>query len=312
MNVMKETFSKIYVIETVIFILFIILNTSCKKESNEIQECNVLFPNGGEWLLNGHEYNIKWFDKHADLVRIELYKSDSKVETIINSTNNSGEYLWIVPNDLDDGNDYKIKISNVDDDNISDESNSVFTIRIPNETSSFIDSRDGQKYKTVKIGDQWWMAENFNYETDSGSCCFLYDQYFCEERGRLYTWEAALSNNPEGWHLPSDDEWKSLELFLGLPPGDIDKSGFRGEYIGTLLWYGGGTGFEVLPSGYHNTLFELFGHIGYETRFWTSTNVQNEEKYWTRLLSINYRGVDRHKMNEYFSVSVRYIKDSEK
>ena len=304
--------NKIYIIETFILVLFIILITSCKKESNEIQECNVIFPNGGEWLLKGQEYNIKWFDQHADFVRIELYKSDLKVKTIVNSTNNSGEYLWNIPVNLNDGNDYKIKIVNVEDNDISDESNSLFTIIIPNETSTFIDSRDGQTYKTVKIGNQWWMAENFNYETDSGSMCYLYEQNFCEERGRLYTWEAAFNNSPDGWHLPSDEEWKSLELFLGLPPDDIDKEGFRGEYVGSLLWYGGGTGFEVLPSGYYNAMFDLFGHIGYETRFWTSTNVQNEEKFWSRLLIIDHRGIDRHKMDASFGVSVRYIKETEK
>ena len=308
---MKETFSKINVIETFVFILFIILFTSCKKESDETPQCALLFPNGGEWLLKGKEYNIKWFDKDAKSVRIELYKSGAKLKTIVNSTDNSGEYLWNVPDNLDNSNDYKIMIINEEDENISDQSNSDFTIIIPNETSSFIDSRDGQEYKTVKIGDQWWMAENFNYDADSGSFCYLYEETFCKEKGRLYTWQAALDNNPEGWHLPSDEEWKSLELFLGLPPDDIDKEGFRSLYVGELLWHGGGTGFEVLLSGYYNSMFDLFGHIGYEARFWTSTNVPNDEKFWTRLLIIDQGGIDRHKIGGSFGISVRYIKDAE-
>ncbi|MBI9037848.1 MAG: hypothetical protein JEY97_06920 [Bacteroidales bacterium] len=308
---MKETFSKIGIFKTFFYILLVILISSCKKDSIEKQECSLIFPNGGEWLLKGNEYNIKWFDNDALSVKIELYKSGEKVKTIINSTDNSGEYLWNIPESIDNSNDYKIKISNVDDENFSDQSNSFFTIMIPNETSSFTDSRDGQKYKTVKIGNQWWMAENFNYETESGSCCYLHEETFCAERGKLYTWEAAMEATPEGWHFPTDDDWKTLELFLGLPSSEIDKTGFRGNSIGYNLWYEGGTGFEVLPSGYHNERMGKFGHIGYETRFWTSSKVENEEKYWVRLFTMNRGGVDRHIMDKEYSTSIRFIKNSE-
>ncbi|MBR2020944.1 MAG: hypothetical protein IJ939_00775, partial [Clostridia bacterium] len=82
------------------------------------------------------------------------------------------------------------------------------------EYSELADDRDGQTYKTVKIGDQWWMAENLNYETDS-SFCYKDSAEFCEKYGRLYTWDAVVDVCPDGWHLPSKAEWETLITAVG-------------------------------------------------------------------------------------------------
>jgi uncharacterized protein (TIGR02145 family) len=157
------------------------------------------------------------------------------------------------------------------------------------EYGEIVDERDGQTYKTVKIGEQVWMAENLNYAytsipfkykedaSDSTSWCYNNDASNCKKYGRLYTWATAMDSSatwsdngkdcgynvsysptypvqgicPSGWHLPSEDEWSALLTAVGgrLNAGKVLKSQYEWNEEGN------GTdefGFTALPAGYRD------------------------------------------------------------
>ena len=91
----------------------------------------------------------------------------------------------------------------------------VGCVNDPNpEFGEMTDARDGQTYQTVTLGDQTWLAQNLNYETDNNSWCYDDDPENCGTYGRLYDWEAAMTACPDGWHMASDDEWSTLIKYL--------------------------------------------------------------------------------------------------
>ncbi|MDR3012379.1 MAG: fibrobacter succinogenes major paralogous domain-containing protein [Chitinispirillales bacterium] len=132
--------------------------------------------------------------------------------------------------------------------------------------ASFIDSRDGKAYRTVKIGSLTWMAENLNFEIDS-SWCYDNDGSNCEKYGRLYDWEAAMKACPRGWRLPDRTEWYDLERHSG--------SQKAAERLKTNIGWDGADqfGWSALPGGYRYCMGE-HGDFHYGTtvgKWWTAT-----------------------------------------
>ena len=109
------------------------------------------------------------------------------------------------------------------------------------------DSRDGQTYKTVKIGSQWWMAENLNFETEN-SYCYNDSTSNCDKFGKLYIWEVAVSACPTNWHLPTPADFKILIDAVG----DTSNAGLRLKSTDGWKNNGNGSndfGFTALPAG---------------------------------------------------------------
>ena len=142
------------------------------------------------------------------------------------------------------------------------------------------DSRDGQTYEIVTIGNQVWMAENLNYEMDS-SYCYNDSANYCDKYGRLYVWSAAMKACPNGWHLPSWIEFNTLRENVGNGAGRELKSksgwdGYDPDRLGGGAGYlvdGNGSddyGFSALPAGTRSNDGGYF-HNGYVTYFWSST-----------------------------------------
>lgn len=197
----------------------------------------------------------------------------------------------------------------------------VSTFNLPSQTVGiFIDDRDGQEYQWVSIGGQTWMAENLNYYMEEGSWCYknLID---CDTLGRLYNWNSANKSCPSGWHLPSDEEWKILEEYLGLSKKQLNKHGKRGDIGYKLidrkneLWELSplikildipSSGFNALPSGYMRK-DEHFHGLGNTAAFWTSTGSPIVSYY--RSLKEESPTVNRDVISSAYGFSVRCIKD---
>jgi len=124
-------------------------------------------------------------------------------------------------------------------------------------TGECVDPRDGKIYKTVKIGGRWWMAENLNYATETGSWV-LSDDPNGTQYGRFYDWKTAKTISPAGWHLPSKQEFQDL----------LDSIGGNDEELYHHLLTGGKSGFNVLLTGSHR---EEYGRRGKHASLWSST-----------------------------------------
>lgn len=182
---------------------------------------------------------------------------------------------------------------------------------------SFIDARDGKAYKTVRIGNQVWMAENLAFKAEKGCWAYDNDESNVATYGYLYDWETACKVCPEGWHLPSDEEWKQLEMALGMSRSEADKFGWRGSLVGTKMkntsgWKdnGNGTnesGFAGLPGGWRGYGGYLLG-IGYGGGWWSSTG-SGSGGAWGRVLGYNVTSVNGDDYDKQSAFSVRCVKD---
>jgi uncharacterized protein (TIGR02145 family) len=215
---------------------------------------------------------------------------------------------------------------------------------------------NGNIYLTVRIGEQTWMAENlrvtrypdgtaiplaedsavwFHFTRETHGYCWP-GNYMSQGYafGALYSWPAAAAAHdgirsvkegmqgvcPDGWHLPTDEEWKQLEMFLGMSREEADADKWRGtdqgaklKHKGTGYWKApnaGATdevGFSALPGGFRHGSAQFHG-ITETARFWTST--QNGYGYvWYRGVDYDHTDVYRDFSGVYRGHSVRCVKD---
>ena len=193
---------------------------------------------------------------------------------------------------------------------------------------SFTDARDGETYRTVKIGNQVWMAENLRYKAE-GSYAPKNDEENVKKYGRLYTWTSALNipvefteqspakdiemyhkireENyqgiaPEGWHIPSMKEWEEL---MSNFPDNSNGIELRSECI----WQHPGedsVGFFALPAGYRfdNGSFCQFGK---RARFWSKDEYGKSNAY---RFNITENSMDLEGVYRSDAISVRCVKNA--
>jgi uncharacterized protein (TIGR02145 family) len=185
----------------------------------------------------------------------------------------------------------------------------------PPEYGSFTDPRDGRTYRTVKIGGQVWMAENLAYNAEGGKA-YGNDPANGAKYGRLYNWETAMKVCPQGWHLPSNEEWDTLVRFADGSTGT--ESPYDSKTAGKKLkakrgWNndGNGTdelGFSALPGGYglSNGSFVDVGDFGY---WWSATENDSGSAY-SRNVDYDDEGADWGDYDKDGLLSVRCVQDA--
>lgn len=172
------------------------------------------------------------------------------------------------------------------------------------------DGRDGKTYRTVRFGDQLWMAENLNFAA-TDSWCYNNQEALCKKYGRLYKWTAALGLPdtfsvvsaadslkamrqgacPEGWHIPTNDEMKAFYSFTRQRL--LVKDSLR-EGVGTSLKMSDGWeessevpagsdrfNFGAKPAGYRAAT-GMFNYLGQDCNFWVASESAepNRAPYW--------------------------------
>jgi len=187
-------------------------------------------------------------------------------------------------------------------------SNQVTTPISDNVGGIFIDPRDGQKYRTVKIGNQIWMAENLNYKTGN---CWAYDndKSYRQKYGLLYDWETAMKASPAGWRLPTREEWDELVRVAGGSEAGKNlqsKTGWSDIKDGSS---GSGTddyGFSALPGGDRCTKGNI-SRVGC-TGLWWSATVDRSGNVYYRLMALGISSVFEYWDTEKsYGLSVRLV-----
>jgi uncharacterized protein (TIGR02145 family) len=171
---------------------------------------------------------------------------------------------------------------------------------IDSETDSigtFTDSRDGQTYKWVKIGNQIWMAENLNYNSISGSWCYDDDDSKCETFGRLYDWDAAKIACPAGWHLPSEKEFNTL----------LQSVGGSGNNAYKALKSSGNSGFSAFFGGWRDNQGVCSGIRSY-CYLWSST-MEDDTNAWSLFMNKEEQDSKMDYYDKDLGFYVRCVKD---
>jgi len=203
-----------------------------------------------------------------------------------------------------------------------------------------VEDIDGNLYQVVKIGNQWWMAENLKVThyrngesipdvTDNTAwsnlgtgacCCYDNNSSHVTTYGHLYNWYAvddSRSIAPEGWIVPTDSEWKELEMYLGMSQSDADAQDWRGtdegnkmKEAGTTHWHSpnaGATnesGFSALPGGFRTSLNSV--EMVFTTVFWSS--IESSSSWaWFRSLRFDNSGIQRSSDSKKRGFSIRCV-----
>jgi len=194
---------------------------------------------------------------------------------------------------------------------------------IAGENPTFIDKRDGKEYKTILIGEQVWMAENFAHDAGEGCFAYMNDEKNVPIYGRLYTWSAANNACPEGWHIPNNADWAELIDFLITNGYGYEESGddVAKSLAATTNWFEtsiSGTpgneilsnnrcGFSGLPAGLK--IEDSFVSIEKKVAWWCDNEENTLGLRGAYGINFDNKFLIRYDVSGDVAISMRYIRD---
>lgn len=276
-----------------------LLSSSAEKEKSSSSEVldesssSMKNENSSSSVKTAESSSAEIFDESSSSVKNE--SSSSSVKTEISSSSEVSEKS---------SSSQEIEISS----SVVYSSSVISTVMsIYNATNNTLtDLRDNIVYKTVTIGDQVWMAENLNFEYQTGTNSFCYNdsEKFCNLYGRLYIEESKNNVCPENWHLPDSIEWKILFDFTGnkneVLKANSSWSNWQNKDANGTNEYN----FSVFAGGNKNR--QTYSGYGTSATFWIKGS------YWTvRITRINDNSPYYSLRDDFSAHAIRCIKDSE-
>ena len=345
----------------IVFVIFSLLVTACHRD-NILPTVEFVNPSDGETIIQGEQVTVEAHaeDEDGSIAVLSIYIEGDEVVNVQSTSAQYnwdteglelGEYVLGARAGDDLGEYSALDITVIID---------LVGGFNPDLTYGTMSDVDGNSYATIQIGDQVWMAENLKVthyadgtpipEVSSAEGWAALTpvpelQAYCwydnistngDTAGALYNWAAAVKGEagsamvpsgiqgvcPDGWHLPSDGEWKLLEESLGMNQTDVDKVEWRGsdeggqlKEVGFSSWQmpnvGGSntSGFTAIPGGFRSNSGIFYSFHQYAS-YWTATGSQaDEEMAWYRTLYFNTEQVYRQYNIKTQGFSVRCVKD---
>ncbi|MDF1575734.1 MAG: FISUMP domain-containing protein [Bacteroidales bacterium] len=344
----------------VVYVIPWILLFACSEKENETPTVEVVYPADGSTIMQGETVNIRAEagDVDGSVKEVTIYIEG---EEVASAEASSLVYAWSTAGREVAGYVLSATARDNEDASVADnitvlvDSPGGFN---PALSYGTVSDMDGNSYGTIEIGQQIWMAENLKVtkyadgsaiplvtgesewealSADAKAYCWYDNQsVYGDTTGALYTWAAAMNGFPgsqtlpsgiqgvcpDGWHLPSDAEWKVLESFLGMSPEDADRYDWRGsdeggqlKEIGFSKWEmpnagaSNSSGFTAVPGGFRGNK-GVFYSLGHYATFWTASDESGTDKAWYRTLYYNYQSVYRQYNFKNQGFSVRCVKDA--
>jgi uncharacterized protein (TIGR02145 family) len=298
---------KINYFPAILLACFIVVSIYSCSKIGPPPTCKITYPKDGQVIEKCETVDITVLVEGKGRTETAIV-IDGK-EKVIQHSGSNINYLWRTY--MEDTEDHTIRVTCADRKGAT--ASDVIKVKIvTGDGVTFTDPRDIQEYYIVEIGSQTWFAQDLKYNTnDTGS----FENYGAEGDylGILYNWNSASTACPSGWHLPSDDEWKALEKYIGMSDSEADKTGWRGTSEGKELK--SKCGWDAIDGNGNDSLRftampydKGFGGYGSYNYWWTNTEGSSNSSFVHGLYDRSDK-ISRDVLPKDYKISVRCVKD---